>query len=153
LSRCPRRRLTELIVVLAAIAAGVLAACGGDTTGAAPSPSPSPSAAATSSSSLKAPCTVEATMAAVNLVYIKAGNQASVPPGGSDLHCAAGVARIAVLIGPLNPAPNGPQGAPHLALLEDHAGTWVVANDKLCGSDGQPLKPIPATLGQVCGVQ
>jgi hypothetical protein len=65
----------------------------------------------------------------------------------------AGIARIAVLIGPANPAPGGPQGTPHLALLEDHVGTWVVANDKLCGSNGQPLKPIPATLGQVCGVQ
>jgi hypothetical protein len=150
LSLNPLRRLTAPAVILLAVAAGGLAACGGDSADStAPSPSPSP----TTASTVKAPCTVEAAMAAVKLVYNKAVTQAGVPPGGSDLHCAAGVARIAVLIGPVNPAPNGPQGTPHLALLEDHAGTWVVANDKLCGSNGQPLKAIPATLGQVCGVQ
>jgi hypothetical protein len=148
------RRLTNPAFILLAVAAGALAACGGDSANStAPSPSPSPTARPTAASTVKAPCTVEAAMAAVKLVYDKAGNQASMPPAGSDLHCAAGVARIAVLIGPVNPAPNGPQGTPHLALLEDRAGTWVVANDKLCGSNGQPLKPIPATLGQVCGVQ
>ena len=91
-------------------------------------------------------------MAAVKLVYDQGDTQASVPPGGSDLKCASGIARISVFIGLKNPPTNGPQGSPHLALLEDRGGKWVVANDQLCGGNGQPTRAIPPVLGTVCTI-
>jgi hypothetical protein len=120
-----------------------LAACGGSST-TATNPSPSQAAAAT------APCTVAAVMVAVRGQYDTGGNHATVN-GDGGLVCAEGIAKITVLVGPVNAPAGGPQGAVHLALLEDHGGTWVIANYTLCTVGGQPTKPIPPKLGIVCG--
>ncbi len=96
-------------------------------------------------------------MAAV-IVPIKAAldtadTEATVGENDGDLRCASGIARITVLLGAVSAPVDGPPGSPHLVLLEDDSGSWVVANDKLCSSNGEPTKPIPAGLGEVCGVQ
>ena len=70
-----------------------------------------------------------------------------------DLLCASGVARITVLLGPVSTPPDGPPGSPHLVLLEDDDGSWVVANDKLCTNTAEPARTIPVELGEVCGAQ
>jgi hypothetical protein len=90
-------------------------------------------------------------MVPVKAQYDTGGNHATVN-GDGGLLCASGIARISVVIGPVNPAPNSPKGAIHLALLEDHSGAWVIANYTLCTVSGQPTRPIPAKLGTVCGV-
>jgi hypothetical protein len=82
-----------------------------------------------------------------------AATEATVQGTNGDLKCVSGIARITVLIGAVSAPSDGPQGSPHLVLLEDDAGGWVVANDKLCSANGQSARPIPPELGDVCGVQ
>jgi hypothetical protein len=82
-----------------------------------------------------------------------AATEATVQGKNGDLKCVSGIARITVLIGAVSAPSDGPQGSPHLVLLEDDAGSWVVANDKLCGTTGQSARPIPPELGDVCGVE
>jgi hypothetical protein len=143
------KRTRALVLAILVIGSAAASGCGssGATNPTATSSSTKPQAAP------EAPCTIAAAMAGVRLVYDRTDTQAVVAPGGGDMKCASGIAKIGVLIGAKNPPANGPQGSPHLVLLEDRAGTWVVANDKLCGSNGQPLRAIPAALGTVCGVQ
>ena len=142
------RQLPLAAMALAIFAAAAVSSCGGSSGAAATT-----SSAASTPVTAKAPCTVVVVMAAVSLVYDHAGTQASLPAGGGDLRCASGIARIQIFIGPVNPPQGGPQGSPHLVLLEDQRGTWVVANSVLCSSNGQPTRAIPASLGTVCGVQ
>jgi hypothetical protein len=78
----------------------------------------------------------------------KKGDAVATANGNSGLLCDSGIAKIRVMIGQ-----QGESGSPHLVLLEDQSGKWVIANDKLCDSAGKPKKPIPAKLGTVCGVQ
>ncbi len=82
-----------------------------------------------------------------------ADTEATVGENNGDLLCVSGTARITVLLGAVSAPPDGPPGSPHLVLLEDDGGSWVVANDKLCSTTGQATKPIPSELGEVCGVQ
>lgn len=147
----PRSSVHFAVRVTFALVALVLAGCGA-TTPSATNPTPSPSAA-TSAGGSGAPCTAEAVMVPIQAAFDTSTTQATVAALGGGLVCASGIAKIAVLIGPINPPANGPQGRLHLVLLEDHAGQWVIANDKLCDSAGQPTRPIPAALGQVCGIQ
>jgi hypothetical protein len=121
----------RLAIALAGLA---LAACGSSATTAT---NPSPSPAETSPAAAKAPCT---------------GNKQATVNGDGGLVCASGIAKINVLIGHVNPPANGPKGTPHLALLEDHGGSWVIANYTLCTVGGQPTQPSPAELGTVCGL-
>ena len=129
-----------------AIAGLVLAACG-ETTATNPSPSPADSSPAAA----KAPCTVAAVMLAVKAQFDTGPKHATVN-GDGGLMCDSGIAKINVLVGPVNAPANGPQGTPHLALLEDHGGAWVIANYTLCTVGGQPTKPLPPKLGTVCGL-
>lgn len=92
-------------------------------------------------------------MVPIRAAFNTASTRATVVAQNGDLHCASGIARISVVIGPVNAPATGPQGSPHLVLLDDHTGQWVIANDRLCTSKGQPTKPIPSELGIVCGVQ
>lgn len=105
-----------------------------------------------SPTSTAAPCTVAAVMVSIKAKYNVGDTHATVT-GNGGLLCASGIAKISVLIGPVNPPAGGPQGSPHLVLLEDQSGQWVIANDKLCDSAGKPTRTIPAKLGTVCGVQ
>jgi hypothetical protein len=82
-----------------------------------------------------------------------ADTEATVGDHNGDLKCVSGIARITVLLGAVAAPSDGPPGSPHLVLLEDDGGTWVVANDRLCTNSGQSAKPIPPELGEVCGVQ
>jgi hypothetical protein len=82
-----------------------------------------------------------------------ADTEATVGDNNGDLKCVSGIARITVLLGAAAAPSDGPPGSPHLVLLEDDGGSWVVANDKLCSSAGQAARPIPVELGEVCGVQ
>ncbi len=125
-----------------------LAPCGEST----PSASNPTSSPATTPATTEAACTVEVVMVPIRAQFDTAGNRATLAPQNGGLLCASGIARISVLIGPVNPPANGPQGALHLALLEDQGGQWVIANNTLCTIAGQPTKPIPAKLGQVCGL-
>lgn len=111
-----------------------------------------PDPQATASPSLDA-CTVVAVMVPIRAILDTPDIKATVAANNGDLRCASGIARITVLIGAVSAPSDGPPGTPHVVLLEDDGGTWVVANDKLCTSAGQPAKPIPAQLGDVCGVQ
>jgi hypothetical protein len=124
----------------AALTCVALAACDGATPDAAASPA-------------KDACTVAAVMVPIRAALDTADTQATVGANNGDLKCAAGVARITVLVGAASAPSDGPQGSPHLVLLEDDAGGWVVANDKLCGSNGASTKTPPPELGEVCGVQ
>jgi hypothetical protein len=92
-------------------------------------------------------------MAPIRAVLDTADTQATVGANNGDLKCAAGIARITVLVGAASAPSDGPQGSPHLVLLEDDAGSWVVANDKICGSNGLPTRTLPPELGEVCGIQ
>lgn len=121
------------------LAAVALAACGG-TSDAIPSPA-------------KDACTVAAVMVPIRAALDTAATEATVEGTNGDLKCVSGIARITVLIGAVSAPSDGPQGSPHLVLLEDDAGGWVVANDKLCSANGQSARPIPPELGDVCGVQ
>jgi hypothetical protein len=129
-------------IFLAGIA---LAACG-ESAPSANNPTPSPVTTA-------AACTVAAVIVPIKAAFNTADNQATTAAQNGDLLCASGIARITIMIGPVNAPTNGPQGSPHLVLLEDHSSQWVIANDQLFTSAGQPAKPIPAELGTVCGVQ
>ena len=88
-------------------------------------------------------------MVPIRAAYNKAGTQATAD-ANSGLLCASGIARIRVLIAPVS---QEGQGSPHLVLLEDQSGQWVIANNKLCNSAGKPTRTIPPKLGTVCGVQ
>jgi hypothetical protein len=124
-----------------------LAACGASTPSASNptgSPANSPAAGAT------AACTVAAVMVPISAAFNTATTQATAYDP-NDLKCASGIARLTVLIGPINPPANGPQGTQHLVLLEDHTGRWVIANDTLCNSQGYSTKKTPPQLGILCG--
>lgn len=123
----------------AALACLALAACDGTSTQASATP-------------VKDACTVAAVMVPIKGALDTADTEATVGENKGDLLCASGIARITVLLGAASAPADGPPGSPHLVLLEDDAGTWVVANDKLCTSTGHSAKPIPAELGEVCGV-
>ena len=125
--------------MFSALACIALAECGGT-----PEATPSPAQDA---------CTVAAVMVPIRAALNTAGTVATVAARNGDLKCVAGIARITVLIGAASAPSDGPQGSPHLVLLEDDAGSWVVANDKLCANAGQTSRPIPPELGEVCGVQ
>jgi hypothetical protein len=92
-------------------------------------------------------------MVPIQALFDTADTVATVAPHNGDLRCASGIARITVLLGAVSAPSDGPQGSPHLVLLEDVDGSWVVANDKLCNNAGQPATPIPPELGEVCGFQ
>src|ERR1700704_1161457 len=77
-------------------------------------------------------CTVEAVMVPIREALDTAATEATAAEKNGELKCASGVARITVLLGAVSAPPDGPPGSPHLVLLEDDEGTWVVANDKLC---------------------
>jgi|SRR5712692_2789398 len=124
-----------------------LAACGASTSSASnPTSSPASSAAAQA----KAACTVAAVMVPIDAAFNTASTHATLYDP-NDLKCASGVARVTVLIGPVHPPANGPQGTQHLVLLEDQAGQWVIANATLCNSEGYPTKKTPPQLGILCG--
>ena len=123
-----------------ALAGLALASC--DVVGSEPNPSPAKDA-----------CTVAAVMVPIQALFDTADTVATVAPNKGDLRCASGIARITVLVGAVSAPTDGPQGSPHLVLLEDVDGSWVVANDKLCSNTGQPATPIPPELGDVCGFQ
>jgi hypothetical protein len=124
----------------AALACLVLVACDGTTSQASPS-------------GAKDACTVAAVMVPIREALDTADTEATVGENNGDLLCVSGTARITVLLGAVSAPPDGPPGSPHLVLLEDDGGSWVVANDKLCSTTGQATKPIPSELGEVCGVQ
>lgn len=124
----------------AALACLALAACDG--TAAQSNPTPAKDA-----------CTVAAVMVPIKAALDTADTEATVGDHNGDLKCASGIARITVLLGAVAAPSDGPPGSPHLVLLEDEAGSWVVANDKLCTNTGQSSTPIPPELGEVCGVQ
>jgi hypothetical protein len=124
----------------AALACLVFAACDG--TASEPSASPAKDA-----------CTVAAVMVPIRAALNTADTVATVAGNNGNLRCVSGIARITVLVGAASAPSDGPPGSPHLVLLEDDSGSWVIANDKLCPSNGQPARPIPAELGEVCGVQ
>jgi hypothetical protein len=107
----------------------------------------------TASPPAKDACTVAAVMVPIRAALDTAATEAVVQGTNGDLKCVAGIARITVLIGAVSAPSDGPQGSPHLVLLEDDSGSWVVANDKLCGVTGESARPIPPELGDVCGVQ
>ena len=98
-------------------------------------------------------CTVAAVMVPIRAALDTADTEVTVEGTNGDLKCVSGVARITVLLGAVSAPSDGPQGSPHLVLLEDDAGSWVVANDKLCAGTGPSARPIPPELGDVCGVQ
>ena len=123
-----------------ALTALAIASC--DVVGSEASPSPAKDA-----------CTVAAVMVPIQALFDTADTVATVAPNKGDLRCASGIARITVLVGAVSAPSDGPQGSPHLVLLEDVDGSWVVANDKLCSNNGQPATPIPPELGDVCGFQ
>jgi hypothetical protein len=124
----------------ATLACLVLAACDGTAAQATPTPA-------------KDACTVAAVMVPIKATLDTADTEATVGDNNGDLKCVSGIARITVLLGAVAAPSDGPPGSPHLVLLEDEDGSWVVANDKLCSSTGQAARPIPAELGEVCGVQ
>src|SRR5712671_2474671 len=110
-------------------------------------------AAQSNPSPAKDACTVAAVMVPIRALLDTPDTEATVGDNNGDLKCASGIARITVLLGAVAAPSDGPPGSPHLVLLEDDAGSWVVANDKLCTNTGPSAKPIPPELGEVCGVQ
>jgi hypothetical protein len=141
------RRLHLAVRLAIGLTAVALVACGA-TTPTASNPSPSPAASTTG----EAPCTVSVVMVPIKAKYDTGGNRATVAPPNGGLLCASRLAKITVLIGPANPPAGSPAGALHLVLLEDQAGQWVIANATLCDSAGQPVRPLPLSFGQVCGL-
>ena len=136
MSQFSARLALRTSAVLACLA---LAACDGTT----PESNPTPA---------KDACTVAAVMVPIKAALDTADTEATVGDNNGDLKCASGVARITVLLGAVAAPSDGPPGSPHLVLLEDDDGTWVVATDKLCSNTGQPRRTIPPELGDVCGV-
>ncbi len=135
------RRTARLVFPMSITVAWlVLAACDG--TAAQSNPTPAKDA-----------CTVAAVMVPIKAALDTPDTEATVGDNNGDLKCVSGIARITVLLGAVAAPSDGPPGSPHLVLLEDDAGSWVVANDKLCSSAGQSARPIPPELGEVCGVQ
>ena len=134
----------------AAIASLALAGCGSSTSNTsistASSPTPSPVAAA------KAPCTTTAVLVSIRAKYDSAKAKVALP-SNSDLVCASNYAKITIFIAVVPTPASGPAGTIHLVLLEDQSGQWVIANDALCNSSGQPTRSLPAKLGPVCGLQ
>ena len=124
----------------AALACLVLVACDGTAAQSTPTPA-------------KDACTVAAVMVPIKAALDTADTEATVGDNNGDLKCVSGIARITVLLGAVAAPSDGPPGSPHLVLLQDEAGSWVVANDTLCTNTGQSAKPIPPELGEVCGVQ
>lgn len=143
----PTLNIRALVRSAFALTTLALAACGAGSPGASnqiSSPASSPAANA------MAACTVAAVMVPISAAFNTASTHAT-PYDPSDLKCASGVARFTVLIGPIKPPANGPQGTEHLVLLEDHAGRWVIANQTLCNSQGYATKKTPPQLGILCG--
>jgi hypothetical protein len=137
MSRSTARLVFPISVTLACL---VLAACDGTAAQSTPTPA-------------KDACTVAAVMVPIKAALDTADTEATVGDNNGDLKCASGIARITVLLGAVAAPSDGPPGSPHLVLLEDDGGSWVVANDTLCSNTGQSAKPIPPELGEVCGVQ
>jgi len=137
MSRSTARLVFPISATLACL---VLAACDG--TAAQSNPTPAKDA-----------CTVAAVMVPIKATLDTADTEATVGDNNGDLKCVSGIARITVLLGAVAAPSDGPPGSPHLVLLEDDGGSWVVANDKLCSNAGQSARPIPPELGEVCGVQ
>jgi hypothetical protein len=138
---------TVQLALKTAIALAILALAGcGSSPSTASNPTASPAAAA------KAPCTETAVLVSIRAKYDSAKTKVTLP-SNADLVCASGYAKITIFIAVVPTPASGPQGAVHLVLLEDQSSQWVIANDKLCNSSGQPVKPLPAKLGPVCGVQ
>jgi hypothetical protein len=143
----PTPRVLTLARTAFALTSLALAACGASAPSASnpiESPDGPPAAQA------QAPCTVAVAMVPINAKFNTATTQVTVSTP-SDLKCASGVARVTVLIGPINAPAGGPQGSEHLVLLEDHSGKWVIANDTLCNSQGYATKKTPPQLGILCG--
>lgn len=122
-----------------------LAGCGSSTP-VASNPTPSPAAAA------KAPCTETAVLVSIRAKYDSAKTKVTLP-SNADLVCASGYAKIMIFLANVPTPANGPLGATHLVLLEDQSGQWVIANQTLCDSSGQPTRTLPAKLGPMCGIQ
>ena len=129
----------------AAIALVILALAGCGSTPSASGVSPSPAAA-------KAPCTTAAVLVPIRAKYDSAQSKVTLP-SNSNFACVSPYAKITIFIVAVPTPSSGPLGATHLVLLEDQSGQWVIANQLLCDSLGQPVKPLPAKLGKVCGVQ
>lgn len=128
-----------------AIALAILALAGcGSSPSSASNPTPTPAATA--------PCTETAVLVSIRAKYDSAKAKVTLPTN-ADLVCAGGYAKITIFIAVVPTPASGPQGSVHLVLLEDQSSQWVIANDKLCNSSGQPVKPLPSKLGPVCGVQ
>ena len=133
----------ETAVAMAILA---VAGCGSTPTASSASSTPSPAAAA------KAPCTTTAVLVSIRAKYDSARSKVTLP-SNANLVCASTYAKLTIFIAVVPTPSIGPLGAVHLVLLEDQSGQWVIANDRLCNSSGQPVKPLPAKLGTVCGVQ
>ena len=88
------------------------------------SPSTASNPTASPAAAAKAPCTETAVLVSIRAKYDSAKTKVTLP-SNADLVCASGYAKITIFI----------------------------AVDKLCNSSGQPVKPLPAKLGPVCGVQ
>jgi hypothetical protein len=138
---------TYRLALQAAIALAILALAGcGSSAPIASNPTTSPAAAA------KAPCTETAVLVSIRAKYDSAKTKVTLP-SNADLVCAGGYAKITIFVAVVPTPASGPQGAVHLVLLEDQSSQWVIANQLLCNSSGQPVKPLPAKLGPVCGIQ
>ena len=134
------------LALQAAIALTILALAGcGSSTSTASNPTPTPAAA-------KAPCTTTAVLVSIRAKYDSAQSKVTLP-SNPDFVCVSGYAKLTIFIAAVPTPANGPLGAVHLVLLEDQSGQWVIANQLLCNTSGQPVKPLPAKLGTVCGVQ
>jgi hypothetical protein len=117
-----------------------LAACGAST--------PSASNPTTPTAKAQAACTVDAVMVPINGKFNTASTHVAVfRPARPDLKCASGIARLTVLIGPVNAPPD----TEHLVLLMDKDGQWIIANEILCNSQGYPTRKTPPELGLLCG--
>jgi hypothetical protein len=127
------------------VASLVLSGCGLTTPTTASNPTMPPVA-------VSAPCTNTAVLVAIRAMYDTATTKATLP-SDTSLVCAEGYAKITIFIAMVPTPTSGPLGSPHLVLLENQSGKWIIANDKLCSSSGKPTKTLPPTLGTVCGVQ
>lgn len=143
----PKPNLRLLVRTAVAFTVLALAGCGASAPNAS---NPTSSPASSPATKAPAPCTVAAAMVPITAKFNTATTQVTAWTP-SDLKCASGVARLTILIGPINPPAGGPQGSEHLVLLEDQAGRWVIANDILCNQQGYPTRKSPPELGILCG--